>query len=78
MAPSRSVFFWCRTLVDHKRFQIEAELLELRRPELRKENDLGENAIVFMFSGKFIPKKRPMDFISAIERAVRRIAASRA
>ena len=57
--------------VDHKRFQIEAELLELRRSELRKENDLGENAIVFMFSGKFIPKKRPMDFISAIERAVR-------
>ena len=58
--------------IDSRRFQIEAECLEPRRPELRKEKDLDENAIVFMFSGKFIPKKRPMDFVCAIERAVRR------
>jgi len=57
--------------VDRKRFQIDAERLKLRRSELRKEKDLGENAMVFMFSGKFIPKKRPLDFICAIERAVR-------
>src|ERR1019366_10716003 len=58
--------------VDSRRFQVEAECLEPRRPELRKEKDLDENAIVFMFSGKFIPKKRPMDFVCAIERAARR------
>ena len=57
--------------IDSRRFQTEAECLELRRPELRKENNLDENAIVFMFSGKFIPKKRPMDFVCAIERAAR-------
>jgi glycosyltransferase involved in cell wall biosynthesis len=58
--------------IDSRIFQIEAESLEPRRPDLRKEKDLDENAIVFMFSGKFIPKKRPMDFVCAIERAVQR------
>jgi len=58
--------------IDSERFQIEAKCLEPRRSELRKEKDLDNNAIVFMFSGKFIPKKRPMDFICAIERAVLR------
>ena len=57
--------------VDSKRFQTEAECLKPRRAELRKERNLDENAVVFMFSGKFIPKKRPMDFVCAIERAVR-------
>ena len=58
--------------IDNKRFQIDAEALEPRRSEVRKEKNLDDNAIVFMFSGKFIPKKRPMDFVWAIERAVRR------
>ena len=58
--------------IDSKRFQSEAEYLEPRRAELRKENGLDENAIVFMFSGKFIAKKRPLDFVRAIERAAPR------
>jgi glycosyltransferase involved in cell wall biosynthesis len=58
--------------IDNKRFQIDAEALEPRRSVIRKEKNLDDNAIVFMFSGKFIPKKRPMDFVCAIERAVRR------
>ena len=58
--------------IDSRRFQKEAECLGPRRPELRKEKDLDENAIVFLFSGKFIPKKRPIDFVCAIDRAARR------
>jgi glycosyltransferase involved in cell wall biosynthesis len=58
--------------IDSKRFQIEAKALEPLRSELRKEIDLDENSIVFVFSGKFIPKKRPVDFVCAIERAVQR------
>lgn len=58
--------------IDNRRFQIEAECLERCRPDLRKEKELDGNAIVFMFSGKFILKKRPMDFVRAIERAVQR------
>jgi glycosyltransferase involved in cell wall biosynthesis len=63
--------FFVPHAVDSRRFQVEAESLEGRRPELRTEKALAENAIVFMFSGKFIPKKRPMDFVYAIERAAR-------
>jgi glycosyltransferase involved in cell wall biosynthesis len=63
--------FFVPHAVDNRRFQIEAQCLEPRRSQLRKEKDLHENAIVFMFSGKFILKKRPMDFVCAIERAVR-------
>jgi glycosyltransferase involved in cell wall biosynthesis len=58
--------------IDSGRFRIEAESLEPRRSELRGERDLDKNAIIFTFSGKFIPKKRPMDFVCAIEQAVRR------
>jgi glycosyltransferase involved in cell wall biosynthesis len=64
--------FFVPHAIDNKRFQIDAEALEPRRSEVRKEKNLDDNAIVFMFSGKFIPKKRPMDFVCAIERAVRR------
>lgn len=60
--------------IDSERFQTEAKCLDQRRSELRKENDLDVDAVVFMFSGKFIPKKRPMDFVYAIEHAVRRNA----
>jgi glycosyltransferase involved in cell wall biosynthesis len=63
--------FFVPHAIDSRRFQSEADYLEPRRPQLRKEKNLGENAVVFMFSGKFIPKKRPMDFVRAIEKAVR-------
>jgi glycosyltransferase involved in cell wall biosynthesis len=58
--------------LDNRKFQIEAECLEPRHSDLRKEKELDENAIVFVFSGKFILKKRPMDFVCAMERAVQR------
>jgi glycosyltransferase involved in cell wall biosynthesis len=57
--------------IDSGKFQTEAECLEPQRSELRKQRGLEKNAIVFVFSGKFIPKKRPMDFVWAIERAMR-------
>ena len=70
-APPERIFLVPHA-IDRRRFQTEAECLEPRRPELRKEENLDENAVVFMFSGKFIPKKRPMDFVCAIDRAARR------
>lgn len=56
--------------IDSERFQIEAESLEPHRFDLRAERELDKNAIVFTYSGKFIPKKRPLDFVCAIEKAV--------
>src|SRR6202011_1878949 len=43
--------FFVPHAIDNERFQIEAERLEPRRAQLRKEKDLEQNAIVFMFSG---------------------------
>ncbi len=68
--PER-IFFVPHAL-DNMRLHLEAKDLEQSRPALRRENVLEENAIVFMFAGKFIRKKRPLDFVCAIERAVRR------
>jgi glycosyltransferase involved in cell wall biosynthesis len=63
--------FFVPHAADNTKFQSEARFLEPRRSELRKKYGLNENAMVFMFSGKFIPKKRPLDFVCAIDRAVR-------
>jgi glycosyltransferase involved in cell wall biosynthesis len=68
---SQSRIFFVPHAIDSRRFQFETERLEPRRLELRKEMHLNENATVFVFSGKFIPKKRPVDFIDAIKTAVR-------
>jgi len=39
---------------------------ELRRPELRRQWKFADQQIVFLFAGKFIEKKRPLDFLEAI------------
>lgn len=70
-ADPKRIFFVPHA-IDSGRFQIETECLEPRRLELRKTKDLKENSTVFMFSGKFIPKKRPIDFVQAIRKAVQR------
>jgi glycosyltransferase involved in cell wall biosynthesis len=41
----------------------------LLRSEVRQRFSLRENAVVFLFAGKFIPKKRPLDFLYALQRA---------
>jgi glycosyltransferase involved in cell wall biosynthesis len=42
------------------------------RPRFREQWSLPGDATVFIFSGKFIDKKRPLDFVRAIEIAGRR------
>lgn len=59
-------FFPVRHFVDNERFASQAELARLRRPELRSRWGMGKEAVVFIFAGKFIEKKRPMDAILAI------------
>ena len=68
-APPERIFLVPHA-IDSRRFQIEAHCLEPQRAELRRGKDLDENAIVFMFSGKLIPKKRPTDFVYAIKNAM--------
>jgi glycosyltransferase involved in cell wall biosynthesis len=69
-SPKR--IFFVPHAIDSSRFEIEIRRLEPQRLELRKKMNLNETARVFMFSGKFIPKKRPLDFVYAIKEAVQR------
>src|SRR5713226_7957010 len=53
-------------VVDVDFFRKEAQRLRSQRMELRQEWQLDEAPTVFLFAGKFIEKKRPLDFVRAI------------
>ena len=53
--------------VDDSYFSREADRLRPHRSELRKGWGLAQEAIVFVFVGKLIGKKRPMDFLRAMK-----------
>jgi glycosyltransferase involved in cell wall biosynthesis len=55
-------------VVDVKRFGTEPDQCE-DRLELRRQWKLDEKDTVFLFAGKFIEKKRPLDFIRAVNSA---------
>jgi glycosyltransferase involved in cell wall biosynthesis len=63
-APGR--LFVVPHVVDAEYFESEAHRLRAQRKKLRAQWGLDESAVVFVFAGKFIDKKRPMDFVSAI------------
>ena len=48
---------------------VERRRLEPIRSDLRTQWGLNQQAVVYLFAGKFIEKKRPMDFVRAITRA---------
>ena len=60
-------FFPVRHFVDNDRFANEAAQARSRRAGLRSKWNISREAQVFLFVGKFIDKKRPMDAIRAIE-----------
>ena len=56
-------------IVDVDFFRREAGRLRSQQTELRREWQLDEAATVFLFAGKFVEKKRPLDFVNAIAMA---------
>lgn len=56
-------------VVDVDFFRKEAEALRSQSVELRRQWQLDDEATVFLFAGKFVEKKRPLDFIKAIAMA---------
>ena len=52
--------------VDNERFSRQAEALRPMRQSLRAKWGIPENAFCVLFCGKFIPKKRPMDLVKAV------------
>jgi glycosyltransferase involved in cell wall biosynthesis len=56
-------------IVDSERIAKEAVGWMERRAELRRRWRLAEEDVVFVFAGKFIQQKRPLDFVRAIGQA---------
>jgi glycosyltransferase involved in cell wall biosynthesis len=61
--------FFVPNAVDSDRIAGDRERLEPMRSHLRQQWRLDENAVVLVFVGKFIEKKRPMDFVQGVDRA---------
>jgi glycosyltransferase involved in cell wall biosynthesis len=55
--------------VDTARFSRQAVSLAAQRSDLRERWRLDPGSVVWLFAGKFIEKKRPLDFVKAIARA---------
>jgi glycosyltransferase involved in cell wall biosynthesis len=55
--------------LDETFFANEATRLAPQKTQIRRQWGLRDDATVFMFAGKFIDKKRPIDFVKAVELA---------
>lgn len=53
--------------VDNERFARHSDSLREERAELRQKWHIPERTTTFLFCAKFIAKKRPMDFLRALE-----------
>ena len=51
--------------VDSERFAAQAESLQPKRSDLRRQWEIPDDGFCVLFCGKFIPKKRPMDLVTA-------------
>jgi glycosyltransferase involved in cell wall biosynthesis len=51
--------------VDNERFRAEYEKYKNKKPELRKELGFPTDKKTILTSGKYVPKKRPMDLLKA-------------
>jgi glycosyltransferase involved in cell wall biosynthesis len=57
--------------VEERFFAEESRRLAPCRERLRQAWNIPSDGIVFLFAGKFTPKKRPLDFVRAVERVAR-------
>lgn len=68
--PNKKLFpgLYC---VDNHRFQQSTSELQNRKTQIRKKWGIPNNYICLLFSGKFIPKKRPLDIIQAVQEIIK-------
>jgi len=59
--------FFVPHAVDNDFFASLSRSFILERDNLHKQWSIPEDAVVFLFAGKLIPKKRPHDFVEALE-----------
>jgi len=59
--------FWTPYCVENDRFRRAAAKLRESRARLRREWKVPDQSYTFLFCGKLIPKKRPLDLLEALE-----------
>jgi glycosyltransferase involved in cell wall biosynthesis len=59
----------CPYFVDNGRFAAASDALRDRRTDLRRRWSIPDEAACFLFSGKLVPKKHPLDLLHALRRA---------
>jgi glycosyltransferase involved in cell wall biosynthesis len=57
--------------VDNAWFAAQTEMVRDQRPSIRAQMGIPEDAFCLLFCGKFIPKKRPMDLVDAVQHAMK-------
>ena len=72
---SKERIFTVPHCVDDRIFSNPKEQSDLLRHIWRAQFGIPEDCCLFLFAGKFIPKKRPLDFVHALARAKQRGAA---
>ena len=60
----------CPYFIDNQRFAAAARSMRERRTELRAKWSIPEPATCFLFCGKLIPKKHPIDLLQALQQTV--------
>ncbi|HRX63318.1 MAG TPA: glycosyltransferase family 4 protein [Candidatus Competibacter sp.] len=61
----------CLYFIDNQRFAAAAAKLHSHRAELRRGWGIPTDVVCFLFSGKLIPKKHPLDLLHALSQAIR-------
>lgn len=64
-SPER--FFFVPYAVDNQFFHSKAVAARLRGKELRAQHGIPQGAILLLFAGKLIPRKRPEDLLAALQ-----------
>lgn len=66
--------FFSPHCVDNHYFSHSRNILKPRKAKLRQELGIPQEALVFLFVGKLIPRKKPGDFLAALELAVKKVS----
>lgn len=57
--------------IENERFFKQSNQLKLKKDDLRKTWGIAKESFCILFSGKFIPKKRPLDIIFAVKQLLK-------
>ncbi|MBO0952323.1 glycosyltransferase family 4 protein [Fibrella forsythiae] len=58
---------YCPFAVDNDRFRAQYHVLKPQRTQLRKRLGIAPDHLVVLFSGKYLPNKRPLDILQAVQ-----------